>query len=323
MRLRLLRSYLRRSNPRVFAGRSVRSLIQRVAVTRQRLLRRRHIREQRDTLPPPPDQNLVWLDGEALCVTREFYAALGGQVPDWLRFPAGADGEVARSEVEVPGAQRALLVFRRVRRSWQWLWDRLRLKRWTTPELHQADLLFRLQRYGIPAPRLLAVGQRQPRPGQAESFLLIASEPDTVPLADWLAERCRGPRWTAEHKQRWAVLRSAGALLRRLEEAGCCLRSHSGSLDRLLRVRTRGTPTVVLDSVEHVGLRRPLRGSDRSGLTDLQRLLARAGGSRTDQLRLIRAYLASPDLMRVPEHSGLPRGAKRRRERAVALALLA
>src|SRR5262249_4857285 len=68
-RLLALRAYLRASRGRERTAAAV-TAIQRLAA---RLLRRRHVRQQR--LPPLPGgaQELVWLDGEALCVTPPFW----------------------------------------------------------------------------------------------------------------------------------------------------------------------------------------------------------------------------------------------------------
>ena len=81
-RLACLRSYLGKRIGRPSLRHAV-GVIQRL---RERLLRRRHIREQRQP-PPTVAQNLIWLDGEALCVTRAFQAVLKGQVPRWLSAP--------------------------------------------------------------------------------------------------------------------------------------------------------------------------------------------------------------------------------------------
>lgn len=141
----------------------------------QRLRRRRHVREQ--LLPPLPtaEQNLIWLDGEALCVTREFWAALDERVPDWLTDSHTPPG-VTRHCHQVAGLGDVQLVRRREWRPLGWLWSLLRRRPLTSPELRGAADLFRLQRRGARAPRLLAVGQRRPRPWVVESFLLTQPE---------------------------------------------------------------------------------------------------------------------------------------------------
>ena len=49
---------------------------------------------------------LVWLDGEALCVTPDFQANLDGQVPEWLplpRVPSAPWDEFLQTSVVTPG----------------------------------------------------------------------------------------------------------------------------------------------------------------------------------------------------------------------------
>lgn len=145
----------------------------------RRLRRRRHVRDQ--LLPPLPlgEQNLIWLDGEALCVTREFWQTVQEQLPDWLPPLRDAGSGVTRHCHQVPGVGVVRLVHRRQSRLFGWLWSLLRGRPLTSPELRGAAELFRLQRRGLPAPRLLAVGQRRPRPWILESFLLTHTEGGT------------------------------------------------------------------------------------------------------------------------------------------------
>jgi hypothetical protein len=53
-----------------------------------------------------------------------------------------------------------------------WLWSILRGRRLLSPELRDAGRLFRLRKHGLPAPRVLAFGQRRPLPWRTASFLL-------------------------------------------------------------------------------------------------------------------------------------------------------
>jgi hypothetical protein len=68
-------------------------------------------------------------------------------------------------------------------------------------------LLFRLERYGILAPRILAFGRHR----NGSGFLLTRPVPDTEPLARWLS---------ANRAQRSTVLRATGTLMRKLHAAG-------------------------------------------------------------------------------------------------------
>jgi tRNA A-37 threonylcarbamoyl transferase component Bud32 len=151
-----------------------------IQIRTARLLNRASIREQR--LPAwQESQPLYWLDGETLCVTphgqelwhADALAALGYAIESAgrqsvemisLTLPDGSDGELVR--------RRTWRLFGRAR-------DRLRQRRWTSPEVHQAGHLLRLERLGKSGPRLLAFGQRFRRFGEVESFLLC--EKKTTP----------------------------------------------------------------------------------------------------------------------------------------------
>jgi hypothetical protein len=148
----------------------------------RRLLRKRHIQVDRRLPLAPGGQSLLWLDGEALCVTPAFWAELQGRVPTWLPLAPkpGLRGRTERGEVELPGGRRGLLVRRWRLQPLGWLWAALRGKRLESPELRQATTIFRRQRQGLDAPRLLAYGQRRCFPWRTESFLLTeVAAPDT------------------------------------------------------------------------------------------------------------------------------------------------
>jgi hypothetical protein len=146
----------------------------------QRLLRRRHIWKARYSPPPVGPQELLWIDGEALCVTLDFWESLAGQVPEWLSVqetPGEANGPT-HQVVPLPGGRRGVLVRRRCDQPLRWLWTEFRRQPLMSPEVRQAGALFRRQRQGLPAPRLLAFGQRRPWPWRTESFLLTEDEAD-------------------------------------------------------------------------------------------------------------------------------------------------
>jgi tRNA A-37 threonylcarbamoyl transferase component Bud32 len=241
-RLACLRAYLRETPGS--ASWNLRQTVQSIEHHTADLHRRRHIREQ---LQPPLAtgvQNLIWLDGEAVCVTRQFWAALDSRLPPWLDYASGAGRRpaVAHTTVLLPGGGSGLLVRRRQHHPLRWLWGLLRRRPPSSPELRQAGLLFRLQRYGVPTPRLLAVGQRPGRFGRMDSFLLIEPLPDTVDLAEWL------PRQGSSERGR--LLRECADVARRLHDAGC--RLAGGALGWPLRVQLRpdAAPAVVLASVD-------------------------------------------------------------------------
>lgn len=137
----------------------------------QRLLRKRHVQEARLCPALDGDEGVIWLDGEALCVTDRFWAELEGRLPSWLETARWSDG-LTRSVVDLPGGRRGLLVRRRLDQPLRWFWLRLRRRPLISPELRQAGALFVQWRHGVAVPRLLAFGQRRPLPWRTESFLL-------------------------------------------------------------------------------------------------------------------------------------------------------
>src|SRR5262249_52404739 len=116
-RLTCLRAYLRAS----LAGRAPRALLLdaawRIRRQTQQLLRYRHVREVLREPVPQGSQELLWLDGEALCVTRRFRSTWPGPAPSWLgaaHLPTGRASEVVRSSVCLPEAKTATLIRRRL-----------------------------------------------------------------------------------------------------------------------------------------------------------------------------------------------------------------
>lgn len=296
-RLRCLRAYFRAAaanEPR----RSFSDVVGDICRQAVRLLRKRYIREVRQASLPIGQQNLIWLDGEALCVTSEFQSALRGKVPSWLvQENVGPPNDVTREEMDVPGAGRAVLVRRWVCRPLGWLWQRLRGQPFTSPELRQAAVLFRLQRYGLTTPRLLAVGQRYPRPWRSESFLLTEPVPGLDSLPGWLASRASGGGDLGQYRR---VVRESGSVVRRLHEAGCYLaaKSDHDAAQCALAVQECGPDeprVVVSDLTEIQARRRPGRGLALRDLARWRHALGWSAG-RTDALRFLLAYLGQDRL---------------------------
>jgi hypothetical protein len=158
--------------------------LRRVAATVRRraqvLLHKRRIRELRQACADHEPPALIWLDGEALCVTPAFAAELGGHVPAWLRLEDATDGVHLR-EVPLGGGRVGHLTHRSCRRPLAWLARVLRRRRPTSPELAQAARLFQLQRHGQAAPRLLAVGQKMVGATRQLSLLLTEAPAQGVP----------------------------------------------------------------------------------------------------------------------------------------------
>jgi len=192
--------------------------------TRAALLRRKPaIRSQ--LVSPAAEQELVRIGGETVCVIP----SLAGEIeqPDviamlydpanngrMLRFRDGRSGQLTVSPYRNPLLR---------------LISAVRGKPWRSPELRTARLLFHLERYGIRAPRLLAYGQSVRGIFNAGSFVL------TEPRDDRPATPADGE-----------LLR---ALLRRLQEIGCCLR----------RVRSDGEPFAMDGAAASIGDIRYLR----------------------------------------------------------------
>jgi hypothetical protein len=263
------------------------------AIQRQaaRLLRQRRIREQRRAPIAGNAQRLVWLDGEALCVSVDLNASLCGWLPEWLvldNLPPWPARLLLRETVATPLAQQALLSRRRNNRPLARTLAWIRGRAFTSPELRQAGLLFRLERYGIRTPRLLAFGQRLGFLGQVESFVLVERLPGTMTLSNWLRRHGRptsGSRQLSRHRQ---LILEAARLLRDMHDAQCAL----GDASPLQIQKIVGEPpSVVLTGVE--GLRPLKRGHGKGALADL-RLLHRAVASslptRSDGLRFLCGY---------------------------------
>jgi tRNA A-37 threonylcarbamoyl transferase component Bud32 len=176
------------------------------------------MRELRQSTWTHAPQALLWLDGEALCVTPGFQSLLGGTVPDWLRAVSRGDGYGAREtrkSMELPDGRHGLLIHRHspspLRAAWAWLRGRPQVP----VELQQARMIFHLERHGIRVPELLAVGRRPLERWRQSSFLLIAI-PETTSLRRWLeanAQRCN-------LGIRRRLIRNLARVLRRLAHAG-------------------------------------------------------------------------------------------------------
>jgi tRNA A-37 threonylcarbamoyl transferase component Bud32 len=301
-RLVCLRAYLRATLASRVPGDVLTDSARRVRRQARRLLGRRYVREMRREPLPAGSQDLLWLDGEALCVTRAFHETWQGPAPPWLGAPDLARGwanQVVRSTILLPEARPATLVHRRRRQPLRWLWGWLRGRPFASPEVRQAAVLFRLQRYGVGTPRLLAFGERHPVPWQTESFLLTEAPAEATDLSRWLADRLHEDTWTAERKQRWHILREAASALRAMHEANCHFRPQSsadGEFPLLVATGVEGEPAVELRSADAVTTVR--HASPALALRDLLVLRSMTGhaASRTDQLRFFLSYLGLPGL---------------------------
>jgi hypothetical protein len=126
--------------------------------------------------------------------------------------------------------------------------------------LHQAATIFRLERYSVPAPRLLAVGQQYVSAGRMASFLLTESPARLVSLKNWCDQE-------SDVRRRFRVAERAAETLRTIHDAECVL---GDSAELMLRDATHGVPEVGVDSAAGMRPSRRARRADRE--RDLRRL---------------------------------------------------
>ncbi len=204
-----------------------------------RLLRRRHIREKRQMPLARGIQEWTTLNNGNLCVTPALAEAWPQRSPQWLdlsRQPATPDQKGTRRWLTTEGTP-ALLIRRRRRGSLTGLssWAMAR----SSAEQRQAELLLRLQRHGVPAPRVLAMGQRVDK-GCVESFVLTQPAAAAVSVIIWLSRQAHGLEALVRRR---CILRETGALLHRLHDATCYL----GDADALgVQVSPSEKPLVLL-----------------------------------------------------------------------------
>lgn len=170
--------------------------------------KRRSVRDQLQ--PGAPGQRLVWLAGEAVCAIPEI-AALWPRPADGAPFYGFGPGGVLGVRI---GETSAVLVRGRTTAPLGRLRAWLRAAPWRSEGVTIGRVLFHLQRYGVPAPRLLAFGHKLTAATRAEWFALYEA-PTGVPLRKW--------RRTASSSARRALLAEAGACLDKLHAAGCVL----------------------------------------------------------------------------------------------------
>jgi hypothetical protein len=258
------------------------------------LLRRRHIREARQI--PAAKQELIWLDGEALCVTPEYHRHHNGALPS-----AGllSRNKYACATVPLPRGGQGFFIRRRRDRFLAWLAAWFGGRPVSTPEVRQAGLLFRLQRYGVSTARLLAFGQRQVSPWRIESFLLTESLLGSPSLTEWLVQSAKELPRADANRQRRCLLREIGQALQRMHAAGCHLHHPPADFDEsvsLFTVReaeeaSSPRPQVTLARVDRLQLcRRLSQDQVVRDLANLRRQQQAARLSRTDELRVILAY---------------------------------
>jgi tRNA A-37 threonylcarbamoyl transferase component Bud32 len=294
-RLVCLLAYLRESRKReALPTPCLRLAAETIQKLTPQLLTRRHIRQARQTATTQFSQNVIWLNGEALCVTPDFLKHIKDQ-PDLLKSFSTLgcrSSQVERKEIALGNNQPGILTCRRERRLGALLRNKLLGKKWTAPEVRQAGLLFRLQRLGIATPRLLAFGQTYEAMGVISSFILIGSTKNQGPTGQSALSTLE-LRGLTDHR---SLIRNAAFLLKLIHEAGCHFIGPIEIDADFVSTRLQEL-TVGLGRMDNLDL---LRGKGRGQQKeDLLRLVGRQSPlvtSRTDVIRLVRAYLGVPRL---------------------------
>jgi tRNA A-37 threonylcarbamoyl transferase component Bud32 len=223
---RVLWAYLRVARRTGRDGRSFGHFTRRVVARAAVLSARRSIRDQRQ---PAAKQRLVWLAGEAVCAVPDVAAVWPRPAVAPPFYSTAPTDERTVELVRLPDGRPAHLIRFRTFAPLGRLVARIRGKAWRSPGATAGRVLFHLERYGIPSPRLLAFGQRLTGPCSVESFVLF-DVPNGMPLGEWLA-RPAIPSDECED-----VLDQIDLLRRQLAEAG--LRPVTG--EELFRVEPTG-----------------------------------------------------------------------------------
>jgi heptose I phosphotransferase len=146
-----------------------------------------------------------------------------GKSLDWLALdhqPLPEGSTLSHRWLMLPGGQRVLLVRQRERIGWWRRWvSQMARRPIVAQQQRQKTLLWRLERHGVKAPRVVAVGARI-EGGQLDSFLLSQPLDAVVRLETWLRAN-DGPA------QRAALFFQAGQMLGRMHE-GCCYFTQGG-----------------------------------------------------------------------------------------------
>ena len=199
------------------------------------------------------EQLLIRINGETVCAIPEVAEHLDSHEAIQSLYNLDNDGQTLKPNEKITG----LLRTRRYRSPLGHFFAAIRGRSWRSPELRAARLLFHLEKYGIPAPRLFAYGQRLPFWRPATAFLLSENLPaDPIDATD--------PNHRAQTFD----------LLKRLHDSGCVLVDFGPD----------GSPFGVRDRQVVVAngskLRLCKRISDRTAQRDFDRLTAFFGAAR-------------------------------------------
>ena len=275
-RLVCLRAYLRSLG----LGSSFRARTRWLQSASQALQRRRQIQETRQPPLPAGMQHLIQVGDTSLYVTRDLPERWARNVATWLSHSIAGEAET-REAVAVQAHQEGHLVRRRTRRFWDWFNRAVRGRPVTSPDFENAAKLFRLQRFGVRTPRLLAVGHRATGPGETVSFLLTEHPARAITLAEW----CSRGHDTSSRRR---CLSELADLVRRIHKSGYFFDCDALVMAQQFLVEE---DDVLLRGVEHLRRRFPLSPQRiRKDLGSMDRAFAGCF-SRTERLRFLLSYL--------------------------------
>jgi hypothetical protein len=150
----------------------------------------------------------------------------------------------------------------------------LRRDKFPAPEFARAAAIFRLQRFGVAGPRLLAMGHRRVTAWQRFSFLL--TEPPVGPSLATVLRQDEPPA------RRQRLLRKLGVQLRQVHEAGFVLRADANVCEAWVVVADGRLALTDVAALERTAAPR---------LALFAKPQAMAPLSRTDRLRVLLGYL--------------------------------
>jgi len=258
-RLRCLRAYLKA----IDGGPPLARTAAQIRGFAEAMCGKRNLREIAQPTTPAHDQQFVPACDGRLLIVRSYYEKCDGKLPDWLaNLPASEShsNDTSRFLVGASGSEF----------TWVQTWQN-KPGAWQIPQL--AHTLFRLARFGVPTPRLLAVGATPSR-----VFAATQAEA-TTPLDEAFAK--------ASPQERRQLLEQAGRIVRQIHEAGYALPPGEVWLRRLgVNV---ATGAVVLARVEPL-----VRGNQAwRDIAPTEFNLQRFHLSRAEQLRFLRGYLGA------------------------------
>lgn len=234
------------------------------AGTRREL--RPSVRAQRQTAGDP--QRLVWVAGEAVVAIPSVavdWPTPAEAAPFYPASPSPTPTHGHRERVILANGQSAVLVRFHTVDPLGRLFAAVRERTWRSPAAVASRVLFHLQRHAIPAPRLLAFGQRMLSKVAAESFLCADLPAGVSSLAAFLAR----PDVTPSHRA--SVLAECGRLLRQLHDAGLRTVEDTSPNDPLFVVGDDTAVSVAVGSPFAVRVVRKLSQAQRAA--DLKRFV--------------------------------------------------